>query len=208
VPESFPDPRVARAYLKPAASYDPQPFDWQVPDAAGLRAFCSERLGWTNQQISATIDPVLQRYAQRSIQVRRCPVLHHIALTLAGCCLDTHRLPLPHLPQRHALRQNHQRPPPGGSGADHRQADQPVAQRHRRPAQGRKEDEVVYCNSAIMKMRLCTRLWFLIVSGRERGNPRPSVPFVRCCNSATADLPFAAPILTASCQVNAPTSQF
>lgn len=85
VPDSFPEPRIARAYLRPSASYDPQPFSWkQQPDGAALRAFCTDTLGWTAAQAAAAVDPVLKRYAQRSSQVTS-PVLRYTSHNMIVC---------------------------------------------------------------------------------------------------------------------------
>lgn len=52
VPDSFPDPLVARAYLQPAAQYSTEPFAWSVPPRGPVRRFCSDRLGWTDAQVT------------------------------------------------------------------------------------------------------------------------------------------------------------
>lgn len=51
MPGSFPDPLVARAYLHPQADRSPDSFAWTVPDVHSIRAFCRERLGWTEPQV-------------------------------------------------------------------------------------------------------------------------------------------------------------
>lgn len=51
VPDNFPDPLVARAYLHPQAHYSTDPFSWTVPLRGPVRRFCSDRLGWTNAQV-------------------------------------------------------------------------------------------------------------------------------------------------------------
>lgn len=51
VPDNFPDPLVARAYLHPQAQYSTEPFAFSAPLRGPVRRFCSDRLGWTDAQV-------------------------------------------------------------------------------------------------------------------------------------------------------------
>jgi len=70
VPDSFPNPLVAQAYFSPQATRDPERFAWSLPVRSRIRDFCSSVLGYTDAQMDISIDPVLQRFAERSYQSR------------------------------------------------------------------------------------------------------------------------------------------
>ena len=70
VAANFPDSKVAEAYLKPAASRNPARFPAPEPKLHRARAFCRDMLGWTEQEMDAQIDPVIQRFVDRTTQTR------------------------------------------------------------------------------------------------------------------------------------------
>ena len=60
-PKHFPDPRVLTAYLNPVVDSSRKPFSWGVPDFDGLLNFCRRNVGWTTEETSALLNPVLKR---------------------------------------------------------------------------------------------------------------------------------------------------
>lgn len=69
MPPNFPDSRVAEAYMEPEANRFSKPFTWPPPARNRVRDFCKRVLGWTDSEMDAQIDPVLDRFASRSSQV-------------------------------------------------------------------------------------------------------------------------------------------
>jgi DNA excision repair protein ERCC-5 len=65
LPPSFPDPRVAEAYLHPEVDSDPQPFQWGVPDLAALRSYLSSQIGWSWERTDEVLVPVIKDMNRR-----------------------------------------------------------------------------------------------------------------------------------------------
>ena len=65
LPPSFPDPRVAEAYLQPEVDSDPQPFQWGVPDLAALRSYLSSQIGWSWERTDEVLVPVIKDMNRR-----------------------------------------------------------------------------------------------------------------------------------------------
>ncbi|KAI8937756.1 hypothetical protein NX059_005456 [Plenodomus lindquistii] len=65
LPPTFPDPRVADAYLHPEVDKDPEPFQWGVPDLAALRAFLQSQIGWTWERTDEVLVPVIRDMNRR-----------------------------------------------------------------------------------------------------------------------------------------------
>jgi DNA excision repair protein ERCC-5 len=65
LPSSFPDPRVAEAYLHPEVDSDPEPFQWGVPDLAALRAYLSSQIGWSTERTDEVLVPVIRDMNRR-----------------------------------------------------------------------------------------------------------------------------------------------
>jgi DNA excision repair protein ERCC-5 len=65
LPPTFPDPRVAEAYLHPEVDSDPEPFQWGVPDLAALRSFLSSQIGWSSERTDEVLVPVIRDMNQR-----------------------------------------------------------------------------------------------------------------------------------------------
>lgn len=60
----FPDPRVEYAYRHPTVDDSEEPFEWALPDVAGLREFAERKLGWTQERTDSQLMPILQRMNQ------------------------------------------------------------------------------------------------------------------------------------------------
>ena len=56
--------------MKPAANMDATSFEWPLPKLHRVRAYCREQLGWTEVEMDQQVDTVIERYANRSQQVR------------------------------------------------------------------------------------------------------------------------------------------
>ncbi|KAF2476551.1 PIN domain-like protein [Lindgomyces ingoldianus] len=65
LPATFPDPRVADAYLHPDVDDDPQPFQWGVPDLNALRTFLSGQIGWSWERTDEVLVPVIRDMNRR-----------------------------------------------------------------------------------------------------------------------------------------------
>ncbi|KAH7563133.1 hypothetical protein BM1_00180 [Bipolaris maydis] len=65
LPTSFPDPRVADAYLHPEVDSSPEPFQWGVPDLAALRAYLSSQIGWSTERTDEVLVPVIRDMNRR-----------------------------------------------------------------------------------------------------------------------------------------------
>ncbi|USP82650.1 hypothetical protein yc1106_09924 [Curvularia clavata] len=65
LPSSFPDPRVAEAYLHPEVDNDPEPFQWGVPDLAALRTYLSVQIGWSTERTDEVLVPVIRDMNRR-----------------------------------------------------------------------------------------------------------------------------------------------
>ncbi|KAF2856718.1 DNA excision repair protein-like protein Rad2 [Plenodomus tracheiphilus IPT5] len=65
LPPTFPDPRVADAYLHPEVDSDPEPFQWGVPDLAALRTFLQSQIGWTWERTDEVLVPVIRDMNRR-----------------------------------------------------------------------------------------------------------------------------------------------
>ncbi|EOA81260.1 DNA repair protein rad2 [Exserohilum turcicum] len=65
LPSSFPDTRVAEAYLHPEVDSDPEPFQWGVPDLAALRSYLSSQIGWSTERTDEVLVPVIRDMNRR-----------------------------------------------------------------------------------------------------------------------------------------------
>jgi hypothetical protein len=70
VPPNFPDETVAKAYFHPQTNRNADPFAYIPPFRSKVRRYVGDVLGWSDALMDAQIDPVLQRFADRSIQMR------------------------------------------------------------------------------------------------------------------------------------------
>ncbi|GME64400.1 Xeroderma pigmentosum group G protein [Neofusicoccum parvum] len=60
LPPSWPDPRVAEAYLKPEVDADATAFAWGVPDLDALRRFLMSTIGWSSERTDEVLVPVIR----------------------------------------------------------------------------------------------------------------------------------------------------
>ncbi len=67
---TFPDKRVAEAYMKPPANRDVTPFEFNVPMLHRVRGYCHKVLGWSEADMNTQIDPIIRRFAENSRQSR------------------------------------------------------------------------------------------------------------------------------------------
>ncbi|KAJ1507312.1 DNA repair protein rad2 [Coelomomyces lativittatus] len=66
-PSSFPDPRVAQAYLHPdVLPLQPADVTWTAPQVPSLTTYLSEKLGWSLKKIQPMIAHVLHHYQQHT----------------------------------------------------------------------------------------------------------------------------------------------
>ncbi|EME87299.1 uncharacterized protein MYCFIDRAFT_147956 [Pseudocercospora fijiensis CIRAD86] len=65
LPPSFPDARVAMAYLKPEVDSNPEAFQFGVPDLDALRSFLMATIGWTQERTDEVLVPVIKDMNRR-----------------------------------------------------------------------------------------------------------------------------------------------
>lgn len=69
-PSDFPSQAIISAYQKPTVDKSEARFSWAKPNMEGLRHFCSETLGWDQEETSRIVGPVLKVLESGSKQTR------------------------------------------------------------------------------------------------------------------------------------------
>ncbi|KAI2602250.1 PIN domain-like protein [Hypoxylon sp. NC1633] len=64
----FPSPAVFDAYLQPEVDSASEPFQWGVPDVAGLRAFLMATIGWSEDRTDEVLVPVIRDMNRREAE--------------------------------------------------------------------------------------------------------------------------------------------
>ena len=70
VPPNFPNGQVLAAYRKPRVDDDSTPFEFKPVNFAGLRVYCSTKLGWALDHIDELLLPVIKVQSDRRSQRR------------------------------------------------------------------------------------------------------------------------------------------
>ncbi|OCT95408.1 DNA repair protein complementing XP-G cells homolog isoform X1 [Xenopus laevis] len=68
--QSFPNPAVASAYLKPVVDESKSAFSWGRPDLEQIREFCESRFGWYRLKTDEVLLPVLKQLNAQQTQLR------------------------------------------------------------------------------------------------------------------------------------------
>ncbi|KAI1766686.1 PIN domain-like protein [Hypoxylon sp. FL1150] len=68
LPAAFPSPAVFDAYLHPEVDSTPEPFQWGVPDVAGLRGFLMATIGWSEDRTDEVLVPVVRDMNRRDAE--------------------------------------------------------------------------------------------------------------------------------------------
>ncbi|KAI1105711.1 PIN domain-like protein [Jackrogersella minutella] len=68
LPPAFPSPAVFDAYLHPEVDGDAEPFQWGVPDVAGLRGFLMATIGWSEDRTDEVLVPVIRDMNRREAE--------------------------------------------------------------------------------------------------------------------------------------------
>ncbi|KAM0254000.1 hypothetical protein ACHAQJ_007013 [Trichoderma viride] len=68
LPVSFPSPGVYEAYLHPVVDSSTEPFQWGVPDVAGLREYLMATIGWSKERTDEVLVPVIRDMNKREIE--------------------------------------------------------------------------------------------------------------------------------------------
>lgn len=61
VKESFPDTKVAEAYLHPQVNQSTDSFSFKAPQLFKVRKYCSDIMGWTDDEITSKVNPVIKK---------------------------------------------------------------------------------------------------------------------------------------------------
>ena len=70
-PTHFPDPKVLNAYLNPVVDISNERFSWGVPDLERLVVFCNRHMGWSPDETSKMVSPVVERVENGSMRQTR-----------------------------------------------------------------------------------------------------------------------------------------
>jgi DNA excision repair protein ERCC-5 len=70
-PAHFPDRRVLTAYQNPVVDTSNGKFSWGIPDPDGLLVFCNKHIGWSPQETSALLKPVIKKLESGSMHQTR-----------------------------------------------------------------------------------------------------------------------------------------
>ncbi|CAL4220032.1 unnamed protein product [Meganyctiphanes norvegica] len=70
LPESFPNPDVYKAYKEPDVDDSTEKFTWAVPNVNSLRAFTTEKFGWSMAKSGEILTPVMKRLGVKETQMR------------------------------------------------------------------------------------------------------------------------------------------
>ncbi|KAL7783823.1 hypothetical protein V8C37DRAFT_396771 [Trichoderma ceciliae] len=68
LPISFPSPAVFEAYLHPMVDSSSEPFQWGVPDVAGLREYLMATIGWSKERTDEVLVPVIRDMNKRDME--------------------------------------------------------------------------------------------------------------------------------------------
>lgn len=68
LPVAFPSPAVYEAYLHPVVDSSTEPFQWGVPDVAGLREYLMATIGWSKERTDEVLVPVIRDMNKREIE--------------------------------------------------------------------------------------------------------------------------------------------
>ncbi|KAI0849640.1 PIN domain-like protein [Daldinia vernicosa] len=68
LPPGFPNLAVYDAYLHPEVDSTPDPFQWGVPDVAGLRKFLMSTIGWSEERTDEVLVPVIRDMNRREAE--------------------------------------------------------------------------------------------------------------------------------------------
>ncbi|KAI1774722.1 PIN domain-like protein [Hypoxylon cercidicola] len=68
LPTGFPSPAVYEAYLHPDVDSAAEPFQWGVPDVAGLRGFLMATIGWSEDRTDEVLVPVVRDMNRRDAE--------------------------------------------------------------------------------------------------------------------------------------------
>jgi len=63
--ENFPNPKVAEAYLKPAADPSTEAFSWSLPDLDALRTLACGKFGWSEMKVDTHLLPIMKRASEK-----------------------------------------------------------------------------------------------------------------------------------------------
>ncbi|KAK4058432.1 DNA repair protein rad2 [Microbotryomycetes sp. JL221] len=66
IDDNWPNPEVAKTYLKPVVSRNDEPFEWGGIDLDGLRLFLQRMLTWNNEKTSELLLPLIKRQQARA----------------------------------------------------------------------------------------------------------------------------------------------
>lgn len=69
-PETFPSDNVLSAYVNPIVDKSTEKFSFSVPDMDQLVEFCTKQMGWTGEDITRSLQPVIEKLSNTTRQTR------------------------------------------------------------------------------------------------------------------------------------------
>jgi DNA excision repair protein ERCC-5 len=70
IPDKFPSEEVLKSYLDPAVDKSEEPFSWGDMNFVGLYEFCKSRIGWSDQETHAKLDPLQKKSNSKSTSIQ------------------------------------------------------------------------------------------------------------------------------------------
>ncbi|XP_041483419.1 LOW QUALITY PROTEIN: DNA repair protein complementing XP-G cells-like [Lytechinus variegatus] len=80
LPDEFPNPLIAKAYMNPVIDESDEGFQWGSPDLGLLREYARERFGWMRTKVDENLLPVLKRLNEKQVQSKMTSffgIVHH-----------------------------------------------------------------------------------------------------------------------------------
>ncbi|KAL6904659.1 hypothetical protein GGI43DRAFT_397771 [Trichoderma evansii] len=89
LPVAFPSPAVHEAYLHPVVDSSTEPFQWGVPDVAGLREYLMATIGWSKERTDEVLVPVIRDMNKREIEGTQSNITRFFGGSVGAGARDT-----------------------------------------------------------------------------------------------------------------------
>lgn len=89
LPVAFPSPAVYEAYLHPVVDSSTEPFQWGVPDVAGLREYLMATIGWSKERTDEVLVPVIRDMNKREIEGTQSNITRFFGGSVGAGARDT-----------------------------------------------------------------------------------------------------------------------
>lgn len=89
LPVAFPSSAVYEAYLHPVVDSSTEPFQWGVPDVAGLREYLMATIGWSKERTDEVLVPVIRDMNKREIEGTQSNITRFFGGSVGAGARDT-----------------------------------------------------------------------------------------------------------------------